>query len=127
MIRNIYFFLITITSLFSSAQTFNVYPKIVNKDMRLFDKNKICSECKNFIRDEKKCGLFYTIDLVKGKEYERASELRKLNNKCGLDGKYYKKNTLLFVNKLGDMFYNYYPIIVTSFYIILYIIVSIKE
>lgn len=125
MLRNIYFFIITITSLFSSARPFNVYPKIVNKDMRLFDKDKICSECKHFIRDEKKCKLFYTIDLVNGKDYERASELRKLNNICGLDGNYYQKNLFSFVNnKLGDILYNYYPIIVTSLYVILYIIIK---
>jgi hypothetical protein len=46
--------------------------------------------------------------------------VRKINNKCGLEGKYYEKNKFIFVNKIGDTFYENYPIIITCSYVILY-------
>jgi hypothetical protein len=84
---------------------------------------RICSDCKYFIKDEKKCKLFYNINLVDGKEYDKASEVRKANNKCGGDGRYYAKNKFLFVNKIGDVIYENYPWILTGSYVILYIFV----
>ena len=128
--RNIFFFLVTLTSLFSSAQPF-MPPRIVKqKETQLNDKpfqdisnERICSDCKYFIKDEKKCKLFYNIDLVEGREYDKASEVRKSNNKCGGDGRYYAKNKFLFVNKIGDIFYENYPIIITFSYVILYLFI----
>ena len=131
--RNIIFFLVTITSLFSSAQPF-IPPRIVkqnkfpiNKESQLGDrpfqdisKDKICSECKHFIRDKKQCRLFYNVDLVDGRQYEKASEVRKSNNRCGSEGVYYKKNKFVFVKKIGDILYENYPIIITCSYVILY-------
>jgi len=129
--RNIFFFLVTITSLFSSAQPFmpqKIFNK--NKESQLSERpfqeisnERICSDCKYFIKDEKKCKLFYNINLVDGKEYDKASEVRKANNKCGGDGRYYAKNKFLFVNKIGDVIYENYPWILTGSYVILYIFV----
>jgi hypothetical protein len=103
-------------------------PRIVKqKEMMLnekpfqdISKDKICSECKYFIKDGRKCRLFYNVDLVEGKEYEKASEVRKSNNRCGSEGVYYKKNKFIFVKKIGDTFYENYPIIITCSYVILY-------
>lgn len=125
--RNIIFFLVTITSLFSSAQPF-MPPRIIKqKETRLSEKpfqdiskDKICNECKYFIKDGRKCKLFYNVDLVEGKEYDRALEVRKSNNKCGVEGVYYKKNKFVFVKKIGDILYENYPIIITCSYVILY-------
>lgn len=129
--RNIFFFLVTITSLFSSAQPFmpqRIFNK--NKETQLSERpfqeisnERICSDCKYFIKDGKKCKLFYNINLVDGKEYDKASEVRKANNKCGGDGRYYAKNKFLFVNKIGDVIYENYPWILTGSYVILYIFV----
>ena len=129
--RNIFFFLITITSLFSSTQPFmpqRIFNK--NKESQLSERpfqeisnERICSDCKYFIKDGKKCKLFYNINLVDGKEYDKASEVRKANNKCGGDGRYYAKNKFLFVNKIGDVIYENYPWILTGSYVILYIFV----
>ena len=129
--RNIFFFLVTITSLFSSAQPFmpqRIFNK--NKESQLSERpfqdisnERICSDCKYFIKDEKKCKLFYNINLVDGKEYDKASEVRKANNKCGEEGRYYAKNKFLFVNKIGDVIYENYPWILTGSYVILYIFV----
>lgn len=131
--RNIIFFLVTITSLFSSAQPF-IPPRIINqnkfpinketllseKPFQDISKDKICNECKYFIKDGRKCKLFYNVDLVEGKEYNRAIELRRSNDKCGVEGKYYEKNKFIFVKKMGDTFYENYPIIITCSYVILY-------
>ena len=119
---NILFFLVSITSLFSTTQPFRVkQTTFLTKETKLGDiPDNICNECKYFITDEKKCKLFYTIDLVNGKEYEKASEVRKINSKCGVEGKYYKKNKFIFVKKMGDTFYENYPIIITCSYVILY-------
>jgi len=129
--RNIFFFLVTITSLFSSAQPFmpqRIFNK--NKETQLSERpfqdisnDRICSDCKYFIKDGKKCKLFYNIDLVEGREYDKASDVRKSNNKCGGEGRYYVKNKFLFVNKMGDTFYENYPIIITCSYIILYLFI----
>ena len=127
--RNIFFFLVTITSLFSSAQPFmtqRIFNK--NKETQLSERafqdisnDRICSDCKYFIKDEKKCKLFYNIDLVEGREYDKASDVRKSNNKCGGEGRYYVKNKFLFVNKIGDVIYENYPWIITGSYVIFYI------
>jgi hypothetical protein len=136
MMHNIIFFLVTITSLFSSAQPF-IPPRIskqnklqISKETQLSEgpfpeisKGKICSECKYFITEGKKCELFYNVDLVEGRQYEKASEVRKSNNKCGRDGIYYKKNNFIFVNKMGDILYVNYPIIITCSYVILYLFI----
>ena len=135
MIHNIILFLVTVT-LFSSAQPF-IPPRIAkqnklqnSKETQLSErpfqeisKGKICSECKHFITGEKKCELFYNIDLVEGRQYEKASEVRKSNNKCGPEGTYYKKNNFIFVNKMGDILYVNYPIIITCSYVILYLFI----
>lgn len=122
--RNIFFFLVTITSLFSSAQPFIPQRIVKQKETQLSErpfqeisKERICSECKYFLKDGKKCKLFYNIDLVEGKEYDKASEVRKSNNKCGRDGKYYAKN------KIGDVIYENYPWILTGSYVILYLFI----
>ena len=133
---NIIFFLVTITSLFSSAQPF-IPPRIINqnkfpinketllseKPFQDISKDKICNECKYFIKDGRKCKLFYNVDLVEGKEYDRAIELRRSNDKCGVEGKYYEKNKFVFVKKMGDILYENYPIIITCSYVILYIFI----
>jgi hypothetical protein len=63
---NILFFLVSITSLFSTTQPFRVkQTTFLTKETRLSERpDNICNECKYFITDEKKCKLFYTIDLV---------------------------------------------------------------
>jgi hypothetical protein len=125
MMHNIIFFIVTITSLFSSAQPF-IPPRIVNKNKFSNSKqfqDRICSECKHFIADEKKCGLFYTVDLVDGRQYDKAIEVRKSNNKCGVEGKYYEKNMFILVKKIRDIFYENYPIIITCSYVILYVFI----
>jgi hypothetical protein len=115
---------VTITSLFSSAQPFIPQRIVKQKETQLSErpfqeisKERICSECKYFLKDGKKCKLFYNIDLVEGKEYDKASEVRKSNNKCGRDGKYYAKN------KIGDVIYENYPWILTGSYVILYLFI----
>jgi hypothetical protein len=125
--RNIIFFLVTITSLFSSAQPF-IPPRIVNQnklpniiETRLSD--KICSECKNFIVNEKKCKLFYKVDLVNGREYDKAIDVRKSNIKCGIDGSYYEKNKFLFIKELQNILSEWYPLIITCSYVILYVFI----
>jgi len=134
--HNIIFFLLTITSLFSSAQPF-IPPRIskqnklqISKETQLSERpfpeisnGKICSECKYFITEGKKCELFYNVDLVEGRQYVKASEVRKSNNKCGTEGIYYKKNNFIFVNKMGDILYVNYPIIITCSYVILYLFI----
>lgn len=130
MMRNIIFFLVTITSLFSSAQPF-MPPRIIKqketqlseKPFQDISKDKICNECKYFIKDGRKCKLFYNVDLVEGNEYDRALEVRKSNNKCGVEAKYYEKNKFIFVKKIGDTFYENYPIIITCSYLILYLFI----
>jgi hypothetical protein len=136
MMRNIIFFIVTMTSLFSSAQPF-IPPRIVKqnkfpitKETQLSErpfqdisKDKICNECKYFIKDGRKCKLFYNVDLVDGRQYDKASEVRKSNNRCGPEGKYYEKNKFVFVKKMGDILYENYPIIITCSYVILYIFI----
>jgi hypothetical protein len=136
MMRNIIFFIVTVTSLFSSAQPF-IPPRIAKqnklsiikeaqlneKPLREISNDKICSECKHFITNRKKCVLFYNVDLVDGREYVKATEVRKSNTRCGPEGIYYKKNNFAFVNKMGDILYDNYPIIITGLYVILYLFV----
>jgi hypothetical protein len=133
MIQNILLFLVTLGSLFSSAHPYvptklsNPYQ---NKEMQLnerafqeISKDKICSECKHFITEGKKCMLFYNVDLVDGRQYVKASEVRKSSIRCGPEGIYYKKNKFIIVKKMGDIFYVNYPIIITCSYVILYLFI----
>ena len=128
---NILFFIMSLTSLFSGAQPF-ILPRIVKQNMKIIlnDKplgnisnDKICNECKYFISDEKHCKLFYSVDLVNGREYDRAINVRKSNNKCGVDGKYFEQNKVLFLRKLGDIISAWYPLIITGSYVILYVFI----
>jgi len=133
LVRNIYFFLVTITSLFSSAQPF-VPPRFVNQNKlsRLCERirpkkdittERICNECKYFITNEKKCSLFYNVDLVNGIEYDRAVDVRRSNNKCGVDGIYFEKNKFIFVKDILNILSIWYPLIFTCSYVILYVFI----
>jgi hypothetical protein len=131
MMCNIYFFIVTLTSLFSSAQPF-IPPRFVNKNklsnlierpIKDVSKDNICNECKYFIADEQKCRLFYNVDLVNGKEYDRAIDVRKSNNKCGIDGVYFEKNKFLFVKEVLDILTRWYPLFFTCAYVILYVFI----
>lgn len=118
-------------SLIPSTQSF-IQERIFNKNKEIqlddkpfqdISKDKICNECKYFIKDGRKCKLFYNVDLVEGKVYDRALEVRKSNNRCGPEGVCYKKNNFVFVKKIGDILYEKYPIIITCSYVILYIFI----
>ena len=130
--RNIFFFIVTLTSLFSSAQPF-ISPRFVNQNKLstlserpkgdIITHDRICNECKYFIANEKKCKLFYNVDLVDGREYDRAVDVRKSNNKCGIDGIYFKRNKFLFVKEALDILTTWYPLFFTCAYVILYVFI----
>lgn len=127
----ILFFLLTVTSLFTCADSY-VLPKLnINKNRDLKDItplslpevqksedgiNKFCIECKNYNNREGTCKLFYSIDLINGKEYKKAREMRRVNNKCGIDGRFYQKNPFSRLKNLSTDVYDFYPWIVTFLY-----------
>lgn len=58
---------------------------------------KFCNNCKHCgvkmtpLRNEIKCKLYYTLDLVNGeKKYENAHDVRQDDQKCGKDAKYFE-------------------------------------
>jgi len=130
MIRSIIFFLVTMSSLFSSAQPF-IPARLANqgKKYTLNDRipnndpstDKICSKCKNFNAYDKTCKLFYGLNLVDGREYDRAIDARRNENKCGVKGEYYIKDIFFPIKKLGGVLVDWYIIIVTGGYVFLYI------
>jgi len=129
--RGILFFLFTLTSLFTSAQPY-VLPRInINKNRDLKDimplslpvvqasedgMNKFCVNCKNYDKSDATCKLFYDIDFVNGKEYKKAREMRRVNDKCGIDGRFYQKNPFSVFKNLSTDIYDIYPWIVTVLY-----------
>jgi hypothetical protein len=128
---SILFFLVTVTSLFTSAQPY-ILPKLdFNKNRDLKDImspslpvvqasddgiNKFCVDCKNYDSRDKTCKLFYDIDFVHGKEYRKAREMRRVNDKCGMDGRFYQKNPFSIFKNLSTDLYDIYPWIVTFLY-----------
>ena len=133
MIRNIHLFLVTLGSLFSSAHPYvptklsNPYQnkesklnnRIPNKDTSI---DKICSQCKHFNANDKTCKLFYELDLVDGREYEKAIDARRSVNKCGVDGRYYEKDKIIIFKKIGKiLLQEWYPLILTGVYVCLYV------
>ena len=132
MIRSIVFFLVTMSSLFSSAQPY-ISTKLANrrKKYELNDRipktdpsnDKICCNCKNFVAKDRTCKLFYELNLVEGREYDMAIEARRNKNKCGVEGDYYEKDHFIIFKKLGNVFVDWYPIIFTGLYVILYVFI----
>lgn len=131
--RGILFFLFTLTSFFTSAQPY-VLPKLnINKNRDLKDiiplalpevqksedgMNRFCIECKNYDSREGTCKLFYSIDLIEGKEYKKARDMRKIKDKCGFDGRFYQKNPFSVFKNLSTDLYNWYPVFITLCYTI---------
>jgi hypothetical protein len=129
--RGILFFLFTLTSLFTSAQPY-ILPKLnINKNRDLKDimplslpvvqasedgMNKFCVDCKNYDSRDGTCKLFYSIDLINGREYKKAREMRRVNDKCGIDGRFYQKNPFSRFKNLSTDMYDIYPWIVTFLY-----------
>jgi len=122
--RSILFFLVTLSSLFTSAHPY-VLPRInINKKIDLPEVqkseddglNKFCVDCKNYDKSESTCKLFYDIDFVQGKEYKKAREMRRVNDKCGIDGRFYQKNPFSRLKNLSTDVYDFYPWIVTFLY-----------
>ena len=127
----ILFFLVTVTSLFTTAQPY-VPPKLnFNKNNDLKDimplslpvvqasedgSNKFCVDCKNYDSRYKTCKIFYSIDLVNGREYKKARDMRRVNDKCGIEGRFYQKNPLSIFKNLSTDLYDIYPWIATFLY-----------
>ena len=66
----------------------------------LLSNEKLCKDCKYFIGDTNKCKYFYETNLVNGeKTYKYAEIMRKYNDECGKDAKYFEinKNKILTV------------------------------
>lgn len=131
--REILFFLFTVTSLFTSAQPY-VLPKLnINKNRDLKDiiplalpevqksedgMNKFCVDCKNYDSRDNTCKLFYSIDFVNGKEYKKAREMRRVKDKCGIEGRFYQKNPFSVFKNLSTDLYDWYPVFITLCYTI---------
>ena len=129
--RGILFFLFSLTSLFTSAHSY-VLPKLnINKNRDLKDIiplalpevqksedgiNRFCIECKNYDSRDGNCKLFYDIDLINGKKYKKAREMRRVNDKCGIDGRFYQKNPFSVFKNLSTDLYDWYPVFVTFLY-----------
>ena len=64
----------------------------------LLNNKKICKDCKYFIGDTKKCQYFYETDLVTGENtYKYAEIMRKYDDECGEDAKYFEINKIKFI------------------------------
>lgn len=129
--RGILFFLFTVTSLFTTSQPY-VPPKLnLNKNNDLKDimplslpiaqasedgSNKFCVDCKNYDSRDKTCKIFYSIDLVNGREYKKARDMRKIKDKCGFDARFYQKNPFSIFKNFSTDLYDNYPWIVTFLY-----------
>lgn len=131
--RGILFFLFKVTLLFTSAHSY-VLPKLnINKNRDLKDimplslpevqksedgMNKFCVECKNYDSRDGTCKLFYSIDFVNGNEYKKARDMRKVKDKCGIDGRFYQKNPFSVFKNLSTDLYDWYPVFITLCYTI---------
>lgn len=64
----------------------------------LLNNKKICKDCKYYIGDVKKCKYLYEIDLVTGKKTHKYAEImRKYDDECGVDAKYFEINKIKFI------------------------------
>jgi RNA polymerase subunit RPABC4/transcription elongation factor Spt4 len=82
---------------------------------------KICKDCKYFIGDTNKCKYFYETNLVNGdKTYKYAEIMRKYDDECGEDAKYFEINE----NKIFTVPYYFlksnWSLIIVSFFTCLY-------
>lgn len=96
------------------------------KNNKIVTPNKICKDCIYFIGNEKKCKYFHDIDLVTGdKTYKYASILR--DNECGQEAKYFKINKIKFITVPYYFLKDYWTLIPTVIFSIIYILAIIKK
>jgi hypothetical protein len=83
MIHPIFYFILSISVIFPNCSQLIQQPK------------KICTDCKFFIANKKKCSKIVDVDLVTGdRYYHDARNVRKNENECGEDAILFKKNKL---------------------------------
>ena len=105
---------------------FTTISSIILKNSEINTSNKICKDCKYFIANEKKCKYFNDIDLVTGsKTYNYASTMR--DNNCGEDAKYFEENKIKFITVPYYFLKDYWTLIPTLLFTLVYIAVSINK
>jgi hypothetical protein len=88
----------------------------------LLNNKKICKDCKYFIGDTKKCQFFSETNLVTGeKTYKYAEIMRKYDDECGEDGKYFVINKIKFITVPYYFLKNNWMLILVSLSTCLYL------
>lgn len=81
-----YIFIVTCLNAMIYSNSMCITPNLNNP-------TRICNNCIHYIANEKKCGLFFDVDMVTGdKTYQNACTVRNSELKCGNDAKYYSEN-----------------------------------
>lgn len=89
----------------------------------LLNNKKICKDCKYFIGDTKKCQYFSETNLVTGeKTYKYAEIMRKYDDECGEDAKYFEINKIKFITVPYYFLKDYWSLIIASIGTILYVL-----
>lgn len=79
---------------------------------------KICANCKYFIKNKNECSKFGDINIITGEyKYESASDVRNDEDKCGEYGIFYKKNNFKVIT---EPYYFVLDNFIFSSYILLY-------
>ena len=93
----------------------------------LLNNKKICKDCKYYIGDAQKCKYFSDINLVTGeKTYKYAELMRRYDDKCSEDAKYFEINKIKFITVPYYFWINYWQLSLTGIFTCLYIYIQLQ-